>query len=180
MADLALEWLNLVLRWMHLIFGIAWIGSSFFFVWLDNSLRKGSDQQPGVLGQAWLIHGGGFYFTEKYSVAPAHLPPELHWFKYEAYFTWLSGFFLMGVLYYASADLYLIDAKVLPLSPTEAIGFSLVSLVLGWIVYDLLCRSPLGKNDALLASVGFVLLVAATWGYTQVFRHVPPICMSAP
>lgn len=169
MADLALEWLNLVLRWMHLIFGIAWIGSSFFFVWLDNSLRKGSDQQPGVLGQAWLIHGGGFYFTEKYSVAPAHLPPELHWFKYEAYFTWLSGFFLMGVLYYASADLYLIDAKVLPLSPTEAIGFSLVSLVLGWIVYDLLCRSPLGKNDALLASVGFVLLVAATWGYTQVF-----------
>ncbi|WP_341704029.1 urate hydroxylase PuuD [Ferrovibrio sp.] len=169
MLDLALEWLNLVLRWMHLIFGIAWIGSSFFFVWLDNSLRKGADQQPGVLGQAWLIHGGGFYFTEKYSVAPARLPPELHWFKYEAYFTWLSGFFLMGVLYYVGADLYLIDAKVLSLSQGEAIGFSLASLALGWIVYDLLCKSPLGKNDAVLAIVGFVLLVAAAWGYTQVF-----------
>jgi uncharacterized membrane protein len=169
MFDLAMEWLNLVLRWMHLIFGIAWIGSSFFFVWLDNSLRKSADQQPGVLGQAWLIHGGGFYFTEKYSVAPPQLPAELHWFKYEAYFTWLSGFFLMGALYYVGADLYLIDDKVLALSKGEAIGFSLVSLVLGWIVYDLLCKSPLGRNDAALALVGFALLVFAAWGYTQVF-----------
>lgn len=169
MIDLALEWLNLVLRWMHLIFGIAWIGSSFFFVWLDNSLRKGLDQQPGVLGQAWLIHGGGFYFTEKYSVAPPQLPKELHWFKYESYFTWLSGFFLMGALYYVGADLYLIDAKVLPMGRWEAIGLSVASLVLGWVVYDLLCKSPLGKNDAALACVGFVLLVAAAWGYTQIF-----------
>lgn len=169
MFDLAMEWLNLVLRWMHLIFGIAWIGSSFFFVWLDNSLRKSADQQPGVLGQAWLIHGGGFYFTEKYSVAPPQLPAELHWFKYEAYFTWLSGFFLMGALYYVGADLYLIDDKVLALSKGEAIGCSLVSLVLGWIVYDLLCKSPLGKNDAALAVVGFALLVFAAWGYTQIF-----------
>lgn len=174
MIDLALEWLNLVLRWMHLIFGIAWIGSSFFFVWLDNSLRQdirpgGLDQQPGVLGQAWLIHGGGFYFTEKYSVAPPQLPKELHWFKYEAYFTWLSGFFLLGVLYYVGADLYLIDAKVLPMARWQAIGLSLTSLILGWVVYDLLCKSPLGKNDAALAIVGFVLLVAAAWGYTQVF-----------
>lgn len=169
MIDLALEWLNLVLRWMHLIFGIAWIGSSFFFVWLDNSLRKGLDQQPGVLGQAWLIHGGGFYFTEKYSVAPPQLPKELHWFKYESYFTWLSGFFLMGALYYVGADLYLIDDKVLPLGRWEAIGLSIASLLLGWIVYDLLCKSPLGKNDAALACVGFVLLVAAAWGYTQIF-----------
>ena len=146
MTDLALEWLNLVLRWMHLIFGIAWIGSSFFFVWLDNSLRPGIKQggaQPksGVLGEAWMIHGGGFYFTEKYSVAPPQLPPELHWFKYESYFTWLSGFFLLGVLYYAGADLYLIDPNVMPLSPLAAIGISLASLILGWIVYDLLCRS---------------------------------------
>lgn len=169
MLDLAMEWLNLVLRWMHLIFGIAWIGSSFFFVWLDNSLRKTAHQGPGVLGQAWLIHGGGFYFTEKYSVAPPQLPAELHWFKYEAYFTWLSGFFLMGALYYAGADLYLIDDRVLPLSKGAAIGFSLVSLLLGWIVYDLLCRSPLGRNDALLAIVGFALLVLAAYGYTQIF-----------
>ena len=169
MLDLALEWLNLVLRWMHLIFGIAWIGSSFFFVWLDNSLRQGANQQPGVLGQAWLIHGGGFYFTVKFSVAPPQLPKELHWFKYEAYFTWISGFFLMGVLYYVGADLYLIDERVLPLSKTEAIGFSLASLVLGWIVYDLLCRSPLGNSVVLLAGVGFALLVFAAWGYAQVF-----------
>ncbi len=169
MFDLAMEWLNLVLRWMHLIFGIAWIGSSFFFVWLDNSLRKAADQQPGVLGQAWLIHGGGFYFTEKYSVAPPQLPAELHWFKYEAYFTWISGFFLMGALYYVSADLYLIDDKVLPLSQGEAISFSLISLALGWVIYDLLCRSLLGRNDALLAIVGFALLVFAAWGYTQIF-----------
>jgi uncharacterized membrane protein len=169
MFDLAMEWLNLVLRWMHLIFGIAWIGSSFFFVWLDNSLRKAPGQQSGVLGQAWLIHGGGFYFTEKYSVAPPQLPAELHWFKYEAYFTWISGFFLMGALYYVSADLYLIDDKVLPLSKGEAIGISLISLALGWVVYDLLCRSPLGQNDALLAVVGFALLVFAAWGYTQIF-----------
>lgn len=169
MFDLAMEWLNLVLRWMHLIFGIAWIGSSFFFVWLDNSLRKADGQQAGVLGQAWLIHGGGFYFTEKYSIAPPQLPAELHWFKYEAYFTWISGFFLMGALYYVSADLYLIDDKVLPLSQGEAISFSLISLVLGWVVYDLLCRSPLGNSDAALAIVGFALLVFATWGYTQIF-----------
>lgn len=169
MYDLALEWLNLVLRWMHLIFGIAWIGSSFFFVWLDNSLRQGPAAKAGVLGEAWLIHGGGFYFTEKYSVAPPQLPKELHWFKYEAYFTWISGFFLMGVLYYAGADLYLIDANVLPLDRWSAIGISIGSLVLGWVVYDRLCKSPLGENTAALAVVGFILLVAATWGYTQIF-----------
>jgi uncharacterized membrane protein len=169
MTDLALEWLNLVLRWMHLIFGIAWIGSSFFFIWLDNSLRKSEHTKPGVLGETWMIHGGGFYFTEKYAVAPPQLPKELHWFKYESYFTWLSGFFLLGVLYYAGADLYLIDSKVLPLAQWQAIGISVGSLILGWLLYDRLCKSPLGKNDAALAMVGFVLLVAAAYGYAQVF-----------
>ena len=169
MTDLSLDWLNLVLRWMHLVFGIAWIGSSFFFVWLDNSLRQGQQPKSGVLGEAWMIHGGGFYFTEKYSVAPPQLPPELHWFKYESYFTWLSGFFLLGVLYYAGADLYLIDPNVLPLSAPAAIGISVASLILGWIVYDRLCKSPLGNNTALLACIGFVMLVAATYGYAQVF-----------
>lgn len=169
MTDLALEWLNLVLRWMHLIFGIAWIGSSFFFVWLDNSLRKSAQTKSGVLGETWMIHGGGFYFTEKYSVAPPQLPPELHWFKYESYFTWLSGFFLMGVLYYVGADLYLIDDKVLPLTQWQAIGISVASLILGWVIYDQLCKSPLGKNDAALAIVGLILLIAATYGYTLIF-----------
>ncbi|HEX6957511.1 MAG TPA: urate hydroxylase PuuD [Ferrovibrio sp.] len=169
MTDIALEWLNLVLRWMHLIFGIAWIGSSFFFIWLDNSLRKGLHAKDGVQGEAWMIHGGGFYFTEKYTVAPAQLPETLHWFKYEAYFTWLSGFLLLGALYYVGADLYLIDPEVLPLKPWQAIAISFVSLLLGWVIYDLLCKSPLGKNDALLAVVGFVLLVAAAYGYTRLF-----------
>lgn len=167
MTDLIWEWLNLVLRWLHLIFGIAWIGSSFFFVWLDNSLR--ANAKEGVLGETWMVHGGGFYFAEKYATAPAHMPAELHWFKYESYFTWLSGFLLLAVLYYAGADLYLIDPKVLGLSRMEAIGFSLASLGLGWVAYDLLCRSPIGKSTALLALTGFVLLVAASYGYTKLF-----------
>ena len=167
MGDLFWEWINLVLRWMHLIFGIAWIGSSFFFVWLDNSLRP--NKKEGVLGETWMVHGGGFYFTEKYAVAPKHMPDELHWFKFESYFTFLSGFLLLAALYYLGADLYMIDEKVMPLSRFEAVGFSLVWLALGWIVYDLLCRSPLGKSDGVLAVCGFVLLVAAAYGYTHLF-----------
>lgn len=167
MADLFWEWLSLILRWMHLIFGIAWIGSSFFFVWLDNSLR--SNGKAGVQGETWMVHGGGFYLAEKYTVAPERLPAELHWFKYEAYFTFLSGFALLGVIYYLGADLYMIDEKVLALSSGQAIGFSLASLMLGWLVYDLLCKSPIGKSDALLSLFGFVLLVAASYGYTKLF-----------
>lgn len=167
MTDLFLEWLNLVVRWMHLIFGIAWIGSSFFFVWLDNSLRPNG--REGVQGETWMVHGGGFYFVEKFAVAPKHMPAELHWFKYESYFTFLSGFLLLGVLYYLGADLYMIDERVMALTQLQAVGISLASLIAGWLIYDLLCKSPLGKNEAALALVGFVLLVAAAWGYAQVF-----------
>lgn len=167
MAELFWEWINLAIRWMHLIFGIAWIGSSFYFVWLDNSLRP--NKQPGVLGETWMVHGGGFYFVEKFAVAPPNMPAELHWFKYESYATFLSGFLLLAVLYYLGADLYMIDERVMKLSQAEAVGFSIVSLILGWIVYHLLCRSPLGKSDGLLAIIGFVLLVAAAYGYGKLF-----------
>lgn len=167
MSELFWEWVNLTIRWMHLIFGIAWIGSSFFFVWLDNSLRP--NKKAGVLGETWMVHGGGFYFVEKYAVAPPNMPAELHWFKYESYATFLSGFLLLAVLYYLGADLYLIDERVAKLSQGEAIGFSIISLILGWVIYDLLCKSPLGKSDAALAIVGFVLLVLAAYGYAKLF-----------
>ncbi len=167
MVELFWEWVNLAIRWMHLIFGIAWIGSSFYFVWLDNSLRP--NKKPGVLGETWMVHGGGFYFVEKYAVAPPNMPAELHWFKYESYATFLSGFLLLGVLYYLGADLYLIDERVMKLSQAEAVGFSITSLILGWIVYHLLCRSPFGNSDGLLAIIGFVLLVAAAYGYAKLF-----------
>ncbi len=156
-----LEWLNLVVRWTHLITGIAWIGSSFFFVWLDLSLRKSQDMEPSIAGETWLVHGGGFYVMRKYSVAPEAMPDALHWFKYEAYFTWITGFFLLGLIYYLSAETYLIDPRVLDIGRWSAIGLSLLMLLAGWVFYDLLCRSPLGRNPLLLSILVLVLIVAA-------------------
>ncbi len=164
-----LEWLNLVVRWTHLITGIAWIGSSFFFVWLDLSLRKSLDTEPSIAGETWLVHGGGFYVMRKYSVAPEAMPDELHWFKYEAYFTWITGFFLLGLIYYVSAETYLIDPRVLDLGRWSAIGLSLLMLLAGWVFYDLLCRSPLGRNPLLLSILVLVLIVAAAYVFTEVF-----------
>src|SRR5918992_4848056 len=109
MAAATLEWLNILLRWTHVMAGIAWIGTSFFFIWLDASLRKRAGQDPDIAGESWMVHGGGFYLAEKYTVAPERLPAELHWFKYEAYFTWLSGFLLLVVVYYFGAEAFLID-----------------------------------------------------------------------
>ncbi len=103
------DWLSLLLRWAHLITGIAWIGSSFYFIWLDLSLRKDSELPPGVGGESWMVHGGGFYLARKYLVAPEALPAELHWFKYEAYFTWITGFLLLALIYYWGAESFLID-----------------------------------------------------------------------
>ena len=150
------DWLNLIFRWLHVIAGIAWIGSSFYFIFLDLSLRKTRNLPSGVGGEAWNVHGGGFYLMQKYTVAPTELPEELHWFKYEAYFTFLSGFALLGVVYYWGAEAYLIDPEVADLGQFEAILLSIGFLVGGWIVYDILCRIPmLIKNDLFLAAAVF-------------------------
>jgi uncharacterized membrane protein len=163
------EWLSLLIRWLHVIAGIAWIGSSFYFIHLDLSLKSHPGLPEGVKGDAWQVHGGGFYHMVKYLVAPARMPDELTWFKWEAYTTWLSGFALMVVVYYLGADLFLVDRTVLDISPRTAIALSLALLLVPWLIYELLCRSPLGRNEMALALVGYVFLVAITYGYTHVF-----------
>ena len=163
------EWLSLVIRWLHLAAGIAWIGSSFYFIWLDLSLRQADGLPAGVHGESWSVHGGGFYRVQKYLVAPERMPAELHWFKYESYFTWLSGFLLLAVMYYWSAESFLIDPGKLTLAPWQAIGLSLAFLAAGWVVYDLICRSPLGRNTGVLAVIVFVLVVVLGWALDQVF-----------
>jgi uncharacterized membrane protein len=166
-----LEWMNLLVRWLHIITGIAWIGASFYFVWLDNSLRPpaagGDLAKKGVAGELWAVHGGGFYNPQKYMVAPAELPAELHWFKWEAYSTWLSGFALLTIVYYFNAQAMMVDRSVADLSSWQAVGIGLGSLVAAWVVYDLLCRSKLGKHDLAFGAVVYALLVGATWVLTH-------------
>ncbi len=169
METILWEWIDLTIRWFHVIAGIAWIGSSFYFVHLDLSLKQRDGLPEGAGGEAWQVHGGGFYNMVKYTVAPARLPEELTWFKWEAYSTWLSGMALLVVVYYVGAQLYLIDREVLDLAPWAAIVISLAGLAAGWIVYDLLCRSPLGRSDVALAAVGFGFLVLLSWAFTLVF-----------
>ncbi|MEZ5838277.1 MAG: urate hydroxylase PuuD [Geminicoccaceae bacterium] len=168
MDAILFEWLSMGVRWLHVIAGIAWIGSSFYFVHLDLSLRKRPGLPEGAGGEAWQVHGGGFYNMVKYMVAPARMPEELTWFKWEAYTTWLSGFAMMIIVYYFSAELYLVDRSVLDISPATSIVISLVGLGAGWVVYDVLCKSPLGRNDVALAAVGFVFLVVLS----VIFQHV--------
>ncbi|WP_426177166.1 urate hydroxylase PuuD [Massilia sp. TWR1-2-2] len=167
----ALDWLNLLLRWLHVITGIAWIGASFYFVWLDNTIRPpapGSElAQKGVSGELWAVHGGGFYNPQKYLVAPAELPKELHWFKWEAYSTWLSGFALLTVAYYFNAQAMMVDKAVADLSTWQAIGIGIGSLLIGWTVYDLLCRSKLGQHDLAFGVVMFAFLVFSAWVLTK-------------
>jgi len=165
--DLA-EWLNLAIRWLHLTAGIAWIGSSFYFVWLDNHLTPPASGEAS--GELWSVHGGGFYHNQKYQVAPSQLPDRLHWFKWEAYFTWISGFSLLVLVYYVGAQSYLIDPAKAALSPAEAIAIGLVALGVGWLFYDLLCRSPLGKNNRLLGVVWFAFLLVAAILLDRVFN----------
>jgi uncharacterized membrane protein len=162
-------WVDFALRWLHVIAGIAWIGSSFYFVHLDSSLQRRDGLPDGAGGEAWQVHGGGFYHMIKYLVAPARLPDQLTWFKWEAYTTWISGFFLLVVLYYASAELYLVDPLAFANPKWLAIAVSLALLILGWLVYDVLCRSPLGASEAGLSAAGFVFLVALAWLCTQLF-----------
>lgn len=163
------EWINLLLRWAHLIVGIGWIGTSFYFVALDLALRPEDRMAPGVMGVAWQVHGGGFYHVEKFTVAPPHLPAHLHWFVWEAYLTWVTGFGLLIVQYYLHANAYLIDPGVMPLTPLQAVAISMASLTAGWAIYDLLCRSKIGDNTAALALSVFALIVAAAVLYTRVF-----------
>jgi uncharacterized membrane protein len=166
-----LEWANLLVRWLHIITGIAWIGASFYFVWLDNSIRPpapGSDlAKKGVSGELWAVHGGGFYNPQKYLVAPAELPKELHWFKWEAYSTWLSGFALLTIAYYFNAQAMMVDKQVADISSLQAVGIGIGFLVAGWVVYDALCRSPLGKSEKWLGLVVFLLLAGAAYALTH-------------
>ena len=161
------EWLNLIVRWLHLITGIAWIGASFYFVWLDNNIKPpkpGSElAKKGVSGELWAVHGGGFYNPQKYLVAPKELPEELHWFKWEAYATWLSGFGLLFIVYYFNASAMMIDKSVADLTSLQSIGIGLGTLIVGWTVYDLLCRSPLGKREGLLGIIMYVFIVAVAF-----------------
>nr|WP_027695736.1 urate hydroxylase PuuD [Vibrio litoralis] len=161
------EWLNLAIRWVHMIVGIAWIGASFYFVWLENNLNR-VNPKTGLSGDLWAIHGGGIYHLEKYKLAPPQMPENLHWFKWEAYFTWITGVLLLGVVYYLNANIYLI-APGSGLSVGAAIGIGIASLVGGWIIYTLLCDSPLGKKPLLLGVVLFACLVGAAYGLSQVF-----------
>ena len=161
------EWLNLALRWLHLTTGIAWIGSSFYFVWLDNHLTPPANGEAS--GELWSVHGGGFYHNQKYQVAPAQMPADLHWFKYEAYFTWLSGFSLLVLVYYVGAASFLVDPAKPVLGIPGAIAIGLGALVAGWLVYDGMCRSPLGRDNRLLGLAWFGVLVAAAAALDRVF-----------
>jgi uncharacterized membrane protein len=160
-----LDWCGLLVRWLHVIAGIAWIGASFYFVWLDNHLEPPgtSDRDSGVAGELWAVHGGGFYNSRKYRVAPAILPPTLHWFYWEAYTTWLSGFALLCLLYFLRAEAYLIDRSVASLTRPGAIGIALAAIAAGWFVYDGLCRSPLGRNTRALTVAVAAATAAEAW-----------------
>jgi len=169
------DWLVLMdgvefaVRWLHVITAIAWIGSSFYFVALDLGLRKPATLPKGVHGEEWQVHGGGFYHIQKYNVAPDHLPEHLVWFKWEAYWTWISGAALLVLVYYFGAEMYLVDRAVLDVPVWAAIAISIVSIALGWVIYDRLCKSPMGRDDIRLMLVLFVVLVVMAWLYTQLF-----------
>ena len=162
------EWASLIFRWLHVVAAIGWIGSSFYFIHLDLSLKPGHDLPGGVQGEAWQVHGGGFYRIVKYLVAPATMPDELTWFKWEAYTTWLSGFALMVVVYYLDAELFLVDKSVLDLTPLQAGLFSFASLALAWLLYEAACRTGLARHELAFACGGYVFLVALTYAFTHV------------
>src|SRR2546421_1099796 len=168
-----LDWASLLVRWLHLIAGIAWIGASFYFVMLDNSLTtpaRPDDAKRGVFGELWAVHGGGFYISQKFLTGPKGEPltENLHWSKWEAYTTWLSGIALLALIYWLGASSYLIDRSVMALSPPAAIAISVASLAGGWFVYDGLCRLLEGKENVLAALV-FVFIMACAWALFHVF-----------
>jgi uncharacterized membrane protein len=165
------EWLNLIIRFAHLIVGIAWIGASFYFVWLDNHLEKPPEwkAEKGISGDLWAIHGGGFYEVAKYKLAPPTIPTTLHWFKWEAYTTWITGFLLLSLMFYVGAESYLIDPRVKDLTQWQAISLGLGSIVIGVGSYELLVRTKLKDHGLVLALILFVIATALSYGLTQVF-----------
>ena len=171
MSGYLLDWGSLLVRWLHVITGIAWIGSSFYFVWLDNHLLppERPDGETGVAGELWAVHGGGFYRARKYQVAPAILPRTLHWFYWEAYSTWLSGAALLSLLYFFQADAYLIDPSVRMLSPAAAVTIAIGILIGSWLVYDALCRSALGRSNVKLGIAVTLLACVLAWGVCALF-----------
>lgn len=164
-----MEWLNIIVRVMHITFGIAWIGASFYFVFLENALNRTENVRDELAGNLWAIHGGGFYYLEKYKTAPKLVPKHLHWFKYEAYFTWISGFSLLFIVYYFNAKGFLIDNNVFPMSPAAAIVTGIGSFVVAWLLYDILCKTSLIKKGIWFTLIGFILACGFAWFYCYVF-----------
>tara|TARA_B100001741_G_scaffold93100_1_gene76350 strand:+ start:301 stop:1518 length:1218 start_codon:yes stop_codon:yes gene_type:complete len=171
MSYVFFEWTEFLVRWFHVITGIAWIGSSFYFIALDLSLRNSGQIPKEAHGEAWQVHGGGFYRIIKYLVAPSKMPNELTWFKWEAYGTWISGFLLLAIVYYLSAELYMIDMEKFDISQTDAILISIFGIILGWIIYDQICKYTVNQNLNILAL--FILLVFTffSWFFFQVFSY---------
>ena len=164
-----MEWLNIIVRLMHITFGIAWIGASFYFVFLENSLNRTKGLRDELAGNLWAVHGGGFYYVEKYKIAPQKIPKNLHWFKYEAYFTWLSGFCLLFIVYYFNAAALLIDKNVLDITPLTGIGIGVGSFIAAWFIYDLLCKSPLAKKGIWFTIIGTIIAIGFAYAYTRIF-----------
>ena len=160
------EWLNLLLRWAHFITGVAWIGASFYFNWLENHLER-QNANVGIAGDLWAVHGGGFYYLQKFQVAPESLPANLHWFKWEAYFTWITGYLLLCTLYYWNAGVFMVDSRVADLSSLQAVGIGTAAIVLSWLFYDALCRSPLARKQALTALLIFAWFALLSWLLSQ-------------
>ena len=172
MEGYILEWLSLLGRWAHLVTGIAWIGASFYFVWLDNHLETPAEEaarQRGVGGELWAVHGGGFYNAQKYTNGLPQMPGNLHWFKWEAYTTLITGAFLMALLYWYQAEIYTIDPSVMALSKPVAVLIGVCVLVGGWVGYDQLCKSALGENENLMAAILVVALTLIAWALCQIF-----------
>ena len=161
------QWLSLALRWAHVIVGVSWIGTSFYFNWLNARIAPPATPEPGVSGELWSVHGGGFYRVLKYGVAPDRLPATLHWFKWEAYATWWTGLSLLVLLYYVGAREYLLDSAVSTLTPAAGIATGVATLAAAWLVYDALCRSPLGARPAAFAVLGLLLVTALAWGLSH-------------
>ncbi|MFK8011743.1 MAG: urate hydroxylase PuuD [Marinicellaceae bacterium] len=159
-----IEWMNLSVRWIHIITGIAWIGASFYFNFLENSLNRTINLRKELAGNLWAVHGGGFYYLEKYKHSPKEIPKDLHWFKWEAYFTLLSGLTLLAIVYYFNASVYMIDPNVADISTLQAIVIGVSCIIVSWFIYDLMCKSPLVKNMKLFALIGFVLITGIAYG----------------